>query len=649
MKPGIDFAAELNERQLQVVTADDGPVLAIAAAGTGKTRALTYRVAYLAEERRVDPRRILLLTFTNKAAREMLDRAHDLVGEGVGGLWGGTFHHMANRLLRRHGDRLGYARDYTILDQDDAKSLIRSAMGELKLIGKDFPKPEVLGGIFGLAANTARDVASLAAERFEDHPFIQADDVERVHQRYTAKKRRLNAMDFDDLLTNSLQLFKEDTLLLARYQEHFQYILVDEYQDTNIIQSGWVDLLALGHRNVLAVGDDFQSIYSWRGANFRNIMSFPERYPDTKVIKLEVNYRSVPEVLAVANACIAGNPEQYQKTLVAIREPHRKPFLVRLRDGSEQARFILAGIRQLRQGGRRLDDIAVLYRAHFHAMELQLELTREGIPYVITSGVRFFEQAHIKDVCAIPRLLVQPADELAFSRLLCMFPRLGKKTAAKVWERMGGHFPSDPSTLAGVQDLLPAGSRESWQRVVDIFTDYKKDHLDEDPGEIIYRFVQRFYDAYAVQTFDNYAQRMEDIQELIAFGSRYETTDDFVGEIALLTNVDTTFGSRREETKDCLRLSTVHQAKGLEWGSVFILWLTDGMFPSMRSLNESSGGEAEERRLFYVSTTRAKDDLYLCVPEVRRARDGGVNFQVPSRFLIELPPHLLQREELSVY
>ena len=636
--PQIRYQDELNEQQHAVATAADGPVLVIAAAGTGKTRALTYRVAYLVEEKEIDPSQILLLTFTNKASREMLVRAERLVGSRVGGLWGGTFHHMANRMLRRHCRVLGYEADFAILDQDDSRALIRTAVDDLGLKSKEFPKPDVLGGLFSLAANAEKKVGALAEERFSDHP-VSVDQILRVHDRYMKKKQDLNAMDFDDLLVNGLRLFREDELLLLRYQEHFQHILVDEYQDTNAIQFQWVDALAAGRRNVLAVGDDFQSIYSWRGADYRNIMTFSERYPDAQVHKLEINYRSVPEILEVANACIAGNPDQYQKTLTAMREPYKQPMVARLRDGRDQAQFIIESIYRLRGEGYRLEDIAILYRAHFHAMELQLELTREQIPYVVTSGVRFFEQAHIKDVCTMVRLLVSPGDELAFRRLTGMLPRVGARTCAKVWERLGGAFPGDVSRIA---PLLPAGARDAWRPIAEIFTQAAEDNLQEDPGELMFRFVEEFYDKYAVRVFEDYTRRMEDIRELIDFSARYETADLFVQEVALLTNVDTET-DRDGRLREGIRLSTIHQAKGLEWSVVFVPWLTDGMFPSSR------GDEAEERRLFYVVTTRARDELFFCLPEMRRSRDGGVMFQLPSRFIAELPEGLLQRREISVF
>jgi DNA helicase-2/ATP-dependent DNA helicase PcrA len=643
--PAIRFEEELNAEQLAAAQAPDGPVLVIAAAGTGKTRTLTYRVAWLVE-RGIDPHRILLLTFTNKAAREMLERAQGLVGEAVGGLWGGTFHHMANRILRRHADALNYRSDYSILDADDARTLVRKCTDELNLKTAHFPKPDVLLRLFGLASSREVSVASLAKQRFEGFE-VNVRDVSRVHERYELRKRELNAMDFDDLLSNGLKLFREHEGILDRYRERFLYVLVDEYQDTNVVQAAWVDTIASRHRNLLVVGDDFQSIYSWRGADFRNILSFPDRYPDTTVFKLETNYRSVPEILNVANACIAGNPEQFQKTLKSVREAHHRPFLSRLRDGDHQAAYVIDRIRYLQREGYKLSDIAVLYRAHFHAMELQLELSREHIPYLITSGMRFFEQAHIKDVCAILRLIANPRDVLAFSRLLEMLPKMGSRTTEKVWESLGRQFDArNPEQRKRLHAALPLAARKDWDGIDAILAAYEHDKLAEDPGEVIHRFNKAFYDEYAVETFDNYDRRIEDIQELINYTTRFESADAFLNEMALLTNLDTETDDPQAAPGEAVRLSSVHQAKGLEFPAVFVLWLADGMFPSGRSMNEGEG-EAEERRLFYVAATRAKDELYLCVPAVRRQRDGGMQFYSPSRFVAELPQQLLKEDSAN--
>jgi len=638
----LEYEKVLNPEQLGPVQAPDGPLFVLAAAGTGKTRTLVYRVAWLVEHG-VDPRRILLLTFTNKAAREMLERANELVGGRVGGLWGGTFHHMANRMLRRHGQALGYGLDYTILDTDDTRTLVRSCLDTLKLKGKEFPKPDVLLAVLSGAVNSRKSLKELCEARFERHPVDPAD-ILRVLKLFEKRKRDQNAMDFDDLLVNGLRLFQEHPLVLAEYQEHFLYVMVDEYQDTNPIQADWVDLVSARHRNLLVVGDDFQSIYSWRGADYRNIISFPERYPDARLYKLETNYRSVPEILDVANSCIAGNPNQFQKILRAVRPAYRKPHAVQLDDGEHQARYVTDQIRRLHQEGRAWRDMAVLYRAHYHAMELQMALSRERIPYAVTSGVRFFEQAHVKDVCSLPRLLHNPGDELAFMRLVGLLPGVGEKTASRLWALLSARF--DPRDLAArklLEQRLPAAARSSWAAVETVLADAAGGEAEGHPADLLIRFMDAFYDQYALDTFEDYERRMDDLKEMATFAGRFPTAQDFLNEIALISNLDADAERLNGPEEDAVRLSTIHQSKGLEWASVFVLWAVDGLFPSGRSMEEP-GGEEEERRLFYVAVTRAKDELYLCAPQSRRSPDGNRQFYSLSRFVREIPPDRLQAD-----
>ena len=640
----FDPAQHLNGEQLRAVTAPDGPVLVIAAAGTGKTRTLTHRVAWLVLGRGVDPRHILLLTFTNRAAREMLDRAAQLIGGDVGGLWGGTFHHSANRMLRRHAPLLGYGPDYTILDEDDSSRLLKACIMELGLKDKQFPKAQVLGSVFGLAANRAASVEETVRGHFGDHT-VDIEGVLKVHALYERKKRGLNAMDFDDLLVNGLKLLKENEPVAVSYQERMQHVLVDEYQDTNKLQSDFVDVIAGKHHNLLAVGDDFQSIYSWRGAEVKNILSFQKRFPGAQIFKLEENYRSTPGILEVANAVIAGNPEQYQKVLRATRAADVKPVLVKLSDGGHQARYVVERIqRLLASGDIPPSQIAVLYRSHFHAMELQMELARAHIPYVLMSGVRFFEQAHIKDVCTLPRLAANPADSLAFTRLMELFPKVGPKKAQTVWAALGDHLNlRDSEKRVKLASLLPKEAQPLWQRIAEkLFPAGEEDgRVLDRPDELVFRFSEAFYEDFAEDTFDNAKQRMEDVEELQSFSSKYKSTADFLSEMALLTNMDAEQNKNKGQPADSIRLTTIHQAKGLEWKAVFVLWLVDGMFPAARSLEEAAD-EAEERRLFYVAVTRAKDYLWLCVPRMRKSRDGGIMMCPPSRFIDEIDPSLLQ-------
>src|SRR3954463_6260491 len=430
----IDYAAELNEQQLAAVTASPGPLLVIAGAGSGKTRTLTYRVAYLLENG-IDPRNILLLTFTNKAAREMLNRVANLLPVDASGLWGGTFHSIGNRILRRHGTALGYSSGFTIMDREDQKDLINTVVANAGIDPKEirFPKGDVLAEIFSFVVNTETPMEELLAGKF---PYFLPllEKIMDVHARYEKKKKATNSVDFDDLLEKTLTMLQKHENIAQFYRRQFQFILVDEYQDTNKIQADLIDLLAGEHRNVMVVGDDAQSIYSWRGANFQNILEFPKRYPDAQVFKIEMNYRSVPEILEVANAAIAANVRQFRKHLSATRESKTlRPALVALNDGSEQAQFVAQRILELRDENIDLSDIAVLYRAHYHAIELQLELSRRGIPYQITSGIRFFEQAHIKDVTAFLRLVANPRDEVAFKRMVKLLPGIGNRSADNLW------------------------------------------------------------------------------------------------------------------------------------------------------------------------------------------------------------------------
>jgi len=640
----MNFQEELNEEQYAAVTAPDGPTLVIAAAGTGKTRTLIYRLAYLATEKKIQPWEVLLLTFTNKAAKEMLTRAEDLVQRKFNSGYSGTFHSFANRLLRSHADTLGYGKDFSILDADDAKKLVRACSEAVGVEKKHFPKPEVLLSLFGVVSGRMGDLTAAAEEQFE-HTEVDVDQVLEVHSNYQRRKKESNSMDFDDLLINAHKLLADHERIRSFYQQEFKYVLVDEYQDTNAIQAELVHLLVKAHGNLMVVGDDFQSIYSWRGADFRNFLDFEKFFPGAQTFKLQINYRSTPEILEVANEVIAGNPEQFQKELQAVRENGNIPHLAKLRDGSVQARYVIEKARELNRKGIPLSEICVLYRSHFHAMELQMELARESMPYIVTSGVRFFEQAHIKDVCTVLRLLVNPSDELAFHRLLELFPKVGTKTAQKIFRKFDGRVNLQRSeTHEELIAALPAAAKEEWEKVKDLFIAYREENLSNDPGEVIFRFVKAFYKEYMVENFDNHKFRQEDIDGLIDFTVKFESTESFLSEIALLTNLDADSGKAptEEEDRDSLRLSTVHQAKGLEWKAVFILFVNEEMFPSKKSIEEA--GDAEERRLFYVAVTRAKDELFLCCPMVRRQRDGGMIFLDPSRFIAEIPDDLLQSD-----
>ncbi len=656
----IDYAKELNEQQYAAVTAPPGPSLVIAGAGSGKTRTLVYRVAFLLEQG-IPADRILLLTFTNKAAREMMRRVADLLGSELPALWGGTFHSIGNRILRLHANLLGYQRDFSILDRQDAEDLVKACIGESKIDVKAtrFPKAEVLADIFSMAVNTQRTVREILAAQY-DYFEALAPQIEEMEQKYAARKRAANAMDFDDLLVLWLKSLREHPDILEQYQRRFQFVLVDEYQDTNQLQSDLIDLLAGRHHNLMVVGDDAQSIYAWRGANFQNIMKFPERHPSAKVYKIETNYRSTPEILQVANAAIAPNIRQFTKVLTPARKPGVKPALVACMSSSEQASFVAQRLLELREEGTNLGDMAVLYRSHFHALELQLELTRRNIPFSITSGIRFFEQAHIKDVTAWLKLAGNPRDELAFKRLVQLLPGVGAKGADKLWARMSGVVGSSTGeaekpaaetpvavALQKCADAVPKKTAVAWAQFTATMAQLETKPVRGNASKMIRLVVEAGYDDYLKEAHPNYPNRLDDLEQLAIFAQQFKGVEDFLSQLALLTNVEAETDRPAGTDTEQVRLSTIHQAKGLEFGVVFVIMLCEGSFPSARSL-DSAEGEEEERRLLYVAITRARNELYLSYPLIRMMPGGGGDaMQQPSRFLDDIPKEMLDEWSLK--
>jgi DNA helicase-2/ATP-dependent DNA helicase PcrA len=633
-EPGahIDYRSALNDEQYAAVTAKPGPILVIAGAGSGKTRTLTYRVAYLIENG-VEPENILLLTFTNKASREMLERVGSLLPSDISRIWGGTFHSVANRLLRRHANKLGFSSDFTILDRDVAEDLAVAAGKTAGLDPKDktMPKGAVLLDIFGFAANTEKPIAKVVLEKY---PFFNPilEQIEAAHRIFRDRKKADNVMDYDDLLVYALRLLQEDEELRRFYQEQFQHVLVDEYQDTNKIQSDFIDTLAAFHHQVMAVGDDAQSIYSWRGANFENVLTFPQRFPGAQEIRIETNYRSTPEILTLANYAIAANTQQFPKNLRSIRpaEKYSKPALICLPDANQQANFICQRIGELAEEGIELNEIAVLYRAHFHSMELQMEMTRRQIPFELLSGLRFFEQAHIKDVASFLKFALNPKDELAFKRIAGLMPGVGQKTAEKFWEKL-----AKGEAFATLEP--PAKAAAPWKQWVATHEQISAPDLRGRASEQIQVVIDAIYEEYMKTKFPNFQSRLEDLGQLRGFAQGFERTEEFLAQLALMTNVDG--GPRKDGPfagQPTVRLSTVHQAKGLEWKAVFVIMLCEGLFPAARSV-ETLEGEEEERRLFYVAVTRACDELYLTYPTARATASFDDRWQEPSRFIRDFP------------
>jgi DNA helicase-2/ATP-dependent DNA helicase PcrA len=672
------YRNELNEEQFRVVTAKPGASLVVAGAGTGKTRTITYRVSYLIEQG-VSPQRILLATFTNRAAKEMLRRVEGLTGsQNVHRIWGGTFHRIANLILRKHAVSIGYSSNYSILDSEDAKEFISVCIDEcgIDTKSKRFPKAEVIQDIISFANNTDTPIAEIIIKKY---PFFEplTQQIHRVDLLYAERKLERNVMDYDDLLLNWKKLLISKPEIAEVYAEQFQHILVDEYQDTNRLQAEIIDLLASKHRNVMVVGDDAQSIFAWRGAEFTNIYEFPKRYPEAVLYKLETNYRSTPEILGVANVSIANNRRQFPKTLQAVKKSTGfLPAVLPCSDVEQQSAFIASRILELRDEGVSLEEIAVLYRSHYHVLELQLELTRRNIPYRVQSGVRFFEQAHLKDVISYLRIIVNPRDELAWKRLLKMIPSVGTATANKIYENLarsgnplklisGDETNGEQQLQLETRDnasmqtsFLSSGesaffpklrNKNAWEEFVRLISTLISPEYRDQPSKQIELILSSGYEQYLQENYENFEARLEDVRQLSLYAARYETTEAFLSELALLSTErfkepsalvaeDVVSGGEEDEL---VTLSSVHQAKGAEWKAVFIIWAAEGKFPSPRSLKEIDS-EEEERRLWYVALTRAKDELYITYPLLTVDYSRQTILQKPSRFVMECPPALFE-------
>ena len=614
----IDFRAELNDDQYAAVTAADGPALVLAGAGSGKTRTLTYRVAYLLTEG-VCPEEILLLTFTNKASREMLGRVERLTGVGAHQFLGGTFHHVGGQMLRTFGDCVGLSRNYTILDDSDSDSLLGEVIRETDpefLKKKDNPKPKPLKSLISYARNVMRPIKEVARARYPSNKEVN-DHLPHFAEEYRETKLRRGLADYDDLLELWLKIMETDEVAAKYYQDRFRHVLVDEYQDVNILQASIVDKIASRHQ-VMAVGDDAQCIYTWRGADLDQILEFPKRHPDTTIYKIETNYRSSPEILKLANGILDSRSiaRSYTKVLKRSRPHECLPIFIPTMDAFQQADYILNRINQLLDQGATYSDIAILYRAHFHAMDLQMELSRRDIPFVITSGVRFFEQAHVKDVSSQLRFIANPNDLPAFNRFACLLPKIGEKTASKLHKI---------AETVAKKEGIPMIQSLAHESIV------KKLHADaRDDVEIA---INGWYADYLRNTYDNWSRREEDLESLEEFASRYDNLSEMLAQLILLSSESGDRVVRSGES--CLRLSTIHQAKGLEFPYVFVIGLADGLFPLKRAI-DGEGDMEEERRLFYVAATRAEKGLYLTFPMLSNQKGTPVRLQM-SRFVRELP------------
>ena len=636
----LDYQGLLNPAQLEAVVTTAGPVLVVAGAGSGKTRTLVFRVARLVESG-VDPQSILLLTFTRKAAEQMLRRAAGLLDGRCEQVAGGTFHSFANVVLRRHGRALGLESSFTILDRGDSEDAIGLQRARMGLDKKDkrFPRKQTIGEMFSMAVNKSRPLRDLIEGSYS-HLAEHADDLVALEEAYRAYKAERQVVDYDDLLVKLHELLRDHATVRTQLSDRYRYIMVDEYQDTNPLQASIVRLLAAAHDNVMAVGDDAQSIYAFRGADFRNIMDFPKLFPDARIIALEENYRSTQPILDVANAVIAQASERYTKVLFTRQPEGAQPLLIAAANENYQSRFICQRILELREEGVPLPEIAVLFRSSFHSFDLELELTRADLPFVKRGGFKFIETAHIKDALAHLRVIENPRDAVSWHRLLLLLEHIGPRAADAIASQLtaapdvpaalesvaGKPYSTDLRALAGLFRRIGDGARRP----------------DEQLGEVL-----RYYEPLLKRVHpDDYPKRQRDLEHFVSIAARYRSLQSLLTDMALEPPTDSVNDVlATDEEEGLLCLSTIHSAKGLEWHTVFIIWTVDGKFPSTYSMHGEEELE-EERRLLYVAVTRAKQNLYLSYPINMYDRASGMVLSKPSRFLDGIPRQLLRPMQL---
>ncbi len=607
-----DLRAELNEEQYAGASHGTGPLLIIAGAGTGKTRTLVYRVAHLIDTG-VAPERILLLTFTRRAAQEMLSRAERLVGSATARVSGGTFHSVGHRTLRRFGAAGGLPSDFTIMDQGDAEDLMQLSRANLGYAQKSkrFPKKETLHYIYSRHINTEQAIEEIL---YQDFPrFVDyVDDITRIFADYTSRKSDRNLVDYDDLLLFWALLLEQSAELAGRIAGQFDHILVDEYQDTNLLQARVLRGMCRDHHNLTVVGDDAQSIYSFRGANFRNILEFPSQYPGTRLVALEQNYRSTQPILEATNTLISRAEERFTKNLWTAREGGEKPWLVTARDEQQQTRFVVDRVLELHEMGTPLREIAVLFRAGYMSADLEIELTNRKVPFEKWGGLKFLEAAHVKDVLAFLRVVDNPRDEVSWYRIFMLMPGIGDVTARSMIERMAERA-WDPDAFTHF--VPPPRARDAHQSLSRLLRVLSRAGDDGSAlGEQI-DAIRQLYDGILRERYDRPDPRLADLDQLRTISAGYPGRAAFLAALALdppSSTQDLATGSS-ESDDDALILSTAHSSKGKEWDAVFVIWAVDGWFPLARAA-ESDDELEEERRLMYVAMTRARNHLAVTYP-----------------------------------
>ncbi|MBW1841850.1 MAG: ATP-dependent helicase [Deltaproteobacteria bacterium] len=633
------FTESLNSSQLDAVYDTEGPLLVIAGAGSGKTRTLTYRVAHLVEKG-VPPSDILLLTFTRKASSEMLKRATQLLDYRCENVSGGTFHSFAYAMLRRYSAKVGFDQNFSVLDRADAVGLIGMLRKEMGFAAKSrsFPRKQTLANIFSRSVNKVLSIEEIVSDDYP-HFISELDSIDSLFNSYRRRKAETQFFDYDDLLVYLKTLLTEYTDIRERVSSAYRYIMVDEYQDTNQIQAKIVYLLAGATRNVMAVGDDSQSIYSFRGAHFKNIMNFPDMFPGTRIVRLEENYRSVQPILNLANDIIDRAKEKYTKVLFTQKTGGSIPSLVSADTENSQSRFVVKKVKELNQEGIPYKQMAVLFRASFHAFDLEIELGREEVPYIKVGGFKFIESAHIKDVLAHLRVFLNASDRLSWYRILLLLEKVGPKTAGDIYNAV----MKEKTGYTGLLSVsVKSGQSKGIGRLKDLFSHIDSENLSVSRmGET----VLKYYLPLLRERYDDHPKRERDLEHLVSIMERYDSLARFLADMALdppNTSINDTLSTDDPE-EDRLVLSTVHSAKGLEWHTVFIIWCLEGRFPSIHALNSDTELE-EERRLMYVAATRAMENLFFIYPDEIYDRGLGRVLSRPSRFLDSIPDRVLKKE-----
>lgn len=633
---GINYREELNEAQYLAATATEGPLLVVAGAGTGKTRTLVYRVAHLVEIG-VDPRSILLLTFTRRAAEEMLRRASLLIDNRCSRVGGGTFHSFANGVLRHYGRKIDLSPSFTIMDRSDNEDVIQLLRTEMGLNTKEkrFPRKQTVAEVYSMALNKQWTIPDLI-ERDYPHLYDSLEELLQLYERYVEYKKEKALLDYDDLLIQLKDLLAGHMEVRRRLSDTYRFIMVDEYQDTNYLQARIVRLMATTHDNVMVVGDDAQSIYSFRGANFRNIMDFPKEFPNSRIISLEENYRSTQPILSFTNEIMRRARERHEKNLFTCKAEGNTPMLVQAESEQMQSRFVCQKILELREEGVPLWDIAVLFRSSFHSFDLEIELARHNIPFVKRGGFQFMESAHIKDLLAYLRILSNPQDAISWSRVLLLLegvgPQLSQKVVRWLLERVN---PTERLRSFEATGKAAHGLRTLAQ----VLEACSKEHRPADQAQ----YLMQYYLPILKRKYpDDYPKRLRDMEHFQGMTERYRSLERLLSDMALdppTESVEEVLAVDPDEGP--LVLSTIHSAKGLEWHSVFIIWVLEGRFPSFYNINTDEELE-EERRLLYVAATRAKENVFITYPTKIFDRGLRTVLSRPSQFIEGIPDELLE-------